>query len=1004
MENTEKYRRYVSINDNCIGCGRCMLECPAAETNISVYNGMQRKLAVNPMNCISCGGCFSVCSHDAREFLDDTDSFFEALKNGEAVSVIVSTDFYMTYGNRAANILGYLRSLGVNKIYDSGFGADIFVYLNARYEKEYVGEPDKRPFIMNACPAVTAYIQRYEPAALDYIIPVQTPPICTAIYARKYLGDNSKFAFISSCITRKPEFDEPSSGGNVDFSVTFAHLMKRIGDVDLSSYNSESDLSSPGFGSIISASGGLREYVASLFSEEEIIVSYKKLDERNRALISSVKDKNIPRPFIVSIAGCEYGCATGAGADVSVHKNYRTYLGSLQNLRRVSMIKKHRYPSYWDLYRALEESLADIVPEDFETSLSDKFIQLHTVPENIINDTFNRMHMVREDSRHIDCRACGYNTCREMASAVAKGYARIEDCTRYVTDEFKRKLFFDDMTGIPSSQGFHMEAGVLLRNNPDKKYVICAGNVNGIKTINDLYNFNIGSQVIVYVARMLSSIVSGRGIAARLGGNNFVMCFEHTEENLRRLMAIRYFDCGEMGIDMPVTMRFGLCEVNGMLDLPRITNYASLAMEKNTDRSRNAFKWYDEDMRNEISVEAAITSQMRRAMYNNEFTMYLQPQYNHSTGELVGAESLCRWIKPDGSIISPGVFIPIFEKSGFIKKLDKFMWKSAFTQIKKWQDEGTSPVPISVNISRLSLEDDEIISVIDNLQSIYDIDQHLLHFEITESAYTHDQEALISRITKIREMGFLIAMDDFGSGYSSLNTLKDIPIDILKLDMGFLRGDSNTEKGGSIIGSVIRMAHMLGLVTVAEGVETMEQADFLKSLGCDVIQGYLYARPMPVDKYEDILKSGKTVVMKNDSGDDIKNVFRIFDRDSSDMQFFEKYMGPAAMFDYDAGKLSIIRVNDLMIDMLGYKGVTAVEFSRTFDSGIPDEDRPAIVGMIKRALEGEKGVVCMFGYLRPDSKKVVIRARLWCIGRNGDNPVIYATADDVTDVFSYGKV
>ena len=184
----------------------------------------------------------------------------------------------------------------------------------------------------------------------------------------------------------------------------------------------------------------------------------------------------------------------------------------------------------------------------------------------------------------------------------------------------------------------------------------------------------------------------------------------------------------------------------------------------------------------------------------------------------------------------------------------------------------------------------------------------------------------------------------------------------------------------------------------------MEQADFLKSLGCDVIQGYLYARPMPVDKYEDILKSGKTVVMKNDSGDDIKNVFRIFDRDSSDMQFFEKYMGPAAMFDYDAGKLSIIRVNDLMIDMLGYKGVTAVEFSRTFDSGIPDEDRPAIVGMIKRALEGEKGVVCMFGYLRPDSKKVVIRARLWCIGRNGDNPVIYATADDVTDVFSYGKV
>lgn len=430
----------VSVNDNCIGCGRCILECPAPETNISVYSNGQRRLKVNPANCISCGHCFNICTHNARVYDDDTDSFLEALRAGESVSLLVSTCFYTTYGDKAERILGYLRSLGVNKIYDSGFGADVFVYLSAKYIKEYGGDEKKRPFILNSCPMITNYIERYVPESIEYIIPVMSPPLCTAKYAHKYLGDDSKFAYLSSCVSLKSEFSRNFSQGLIDYSVTFGHLIERIGDTDISGYKTESDLFAPAFGNIISADGGLRSYIASLFSEDEIIVNYSGLDERTRALISSVKDKNVPRPFLSCMYGCEYGCATGAGAEISFQTNYDTYLGSLQRIRREMLIKKHRYSSHWELYHAISEVFLDIDPEDFMTIFTDRYVQLHDVPELVINDIFGKMRKHGEEQRHVDCRSCGYKTCREMVCAAAKGYARIEDCTRYVTDEFRRYL------------------------------------------------------------------------------------------------------------------------------------------------------------------------------------------------------------------------------------------------------------------------------------------------------------------------------------------------------------------------------------------------------------------------------------------------------------------------------------------------------------------------------------------------------------------------------------
>ncbi|MBP5604320.1 MAG: EAL domain-containing protein, partial [Ruminiclostridium sp.] len=465
--------------------------------------------------------------------------------------------------------------------------------------------------------------------------------------------------------------------------------------------------------------------------------------------------------------------------------------------------------------------------------------------------------------------------------------------------------------------------------------------------------------------------------------------------------SLRFFDCEMLGITMPVTMRFGLCGANEISDPLRLVNSASFAMEKITDYSRNSFIWYNDTMRDEITLEATITSQMRSAMLENEFVMYVQPQYSHSSGKLVGAEALCRWIRPDGSTVTPQIFIPIFEKNGFVRVLDRYMWDCAFSQVKKWLDAGIEPVPLSVNISRMSLIDDEIITEIGKLSKKYGIDHSYIHFEITESAYIADYANLIERIGKIRDMGFKIAMDDFGSGYSSLNTLKDIPFDILKLDMGFLRGNSSSSKSGIILGSIIRMAHSIELITIAEGVETVIQADFLRSLGCDIIQGYLFARPMPVEDFESLMKkenSSGNVAPETEKKDGNETVTGIFVRNNAIISLFENYVGPAAVLEFSGTYFGLVRVNNDMIRLLGFTNFTAMEFSRSFSAGIAQEDRIKLKDALTKALDGEKGAVCIFGYTRPDGTHICLKAKLWYLGLNGQIPVIYTIVDDVSDV------
>ena len=241
----------------------------------------------------------------------------------------------------------------------------------------------------------------------------------------------------------------------------------------------------------------------------------------------------------------------------------------------------------------------------------------------------------------------------------------------------------------------------------------------------------------------------------------------------------------------------------------------------------------------------------------DEYEVYYQPKYDPRTKELRGAEALIRWQSPELGFVSPGRFIPIFEKNGFITNIDHYMLSHVAVDQKKWLDDGLKCVPVSVNVSRAHFAEEDLAEQIRDIVDAAGTPHNLIEIELTESAFFDDKKAMVNTINKLKEYGFTVSMDDFGSGYSSLNSLKDMPLDVLKLDAEFFRGEESDGRGRIVVSEAIKLAQSLNMRTVAEGVEVKEQVDFLAGEGCDMIQGYYFAKPMPKNDYRSRIEAGK---------------------------------------------------------------------------------------------------------------------------------------------------
>ena len=343
-------------------------------------------------------------------------------------------------------------------------------------------------------------------------------------------------------------------------------------------------------------------------------------------------------------------------------------------------------------------------------------------------------------------------------------------------------------------------------------------------------------------------------VSGRLYADNFVVCYEAGKGDSRRMINTLQMVADSFAINNRTILSFGLYRIDDKtLPVSVMCDRANMALWKAKGNFKNPYCEYDEKMRQQVLKEQKIINAMEMAIQNKEFTLYLQPKYNIEKGTIIGAEALVRWISLENGFISPGDFIPVFENNGFVYEVDKFIWEESCRYLRKWLDEGREVHPISVNVSRIDLYDPKLVQHLVDLREKYQLPSQYLELEITESAYTEDPEQIITITRQLREAGFVILMDDFGTGYSSLNMLKDIQIDVLKLDMGFLKSSDYSAKGGNILTAILKMAESLKMQTIAEGVETKEQVEFLKSIGCKYVQGFYYSKPLPVEDFEKLI-------------------------------------------------------------------------------------------------------------------------------------------------------
>jgi len=424
---------------------------------------------------------------------------------------------------------------------------------------------------------------------------------------------------------------------------------------------------------------------------------------------------------------------------------------------------------------------------------------------------------------------------------------------------YKQKLEyqieFDRLTGIYNKMSFFKKTHSMLVSNKNTKYVIVVWDIERFKIINDLLGSTTGDDILHNMGEFLRSHIGVNGTYGRLNGDKFVMCLPYDTLNIDEMQKIFQKKIKELSINnFELVICFGLYIINNNEEPVNIMcDRANLAQRTVKGNYMTRYAFYTENMRKKLIHEQEVINRMNHALETGEFCIFLQAQYDNISNEIIGAEALVRWAHPEMGIIKPKLFIDIFEQNGFIIKLDKFVCECACREIRSLIDRGYKPVPISLNISRIDLYNHDFCRLISDTLKKYDVPVSMINIEITESAYTENAMQLIKSIEELKSYGFSIHMDDFGSGYSSLNTLKDVPVDVLKLDMRFLSGEISTGRGCNILNSILRMAEWINIPVIAEGVENEKQADFLKNIGCSLVQGYYYSEPLSIADFESLL-------------------------------------------------------------------------------------------------------------------------------------------------------
>ena len=430
----------IVTNDLCISCNKCISACPVLTANRAIISQGHQIIDVNIEDCIHCGACLDACKHNGRTFTDDTEQFFHDLKSGEKISVLIAPSFMANYPKDALQLLGILKQLGVQHFIHVGFGADITTWAYIHYLKEH-------PIpgaIAQPCPSIVDYIQKYVPELLHKLVPIHSPMLCAAIYAKKYLGITDKLAFISPCIAKKHEIDDPNTHGYVSYNVTFKNLISTLKHYPSAKPLPVEEIQS-GLGNIYPMPGGLKANV-HWFCGEDLYIRQVEGQEKVYPFLQNYKDyihQNENLPFLVDILNCEQGCLCGTATE---NTNADTVLAHIHTIKQNTQNKT--YTSPWSArltptarLKALNKSFSHLNLTDFIRNYSDTSSTTHyKVPsEATLNDIYLQMHKSTPSSHQIDCSACGYKSCAEMAIAIYNHCNLPSNCIHFIKDQLQEE-------------------------------------------------------------------------------------------------------------------------------------------------------------------------------------------------------------------------------------------------------------------------------------------------------------------------------------------------------------------------------------------------------------------------------------------------------------------------------------------------------------------------------------------------------------------------------------
>lgn len=534
-------------------------------------------------------------------------------------------------------------------------------------------------------------------------------------------------------------------------------------------------------------------------------------------------------------------------------------------------------------------------------------------------------------------------------------------------------------------------------------YCIVAIDIEHFRLFNKLYGRSSGDEVIRYIYTCLKqSALEYDGIDAYLGGDNFVAFLPDDDEvlnNIRQKIIKKFSEWNNTSAFFPL---FGVYTIKDTSVLPELMyDHAMLALS----HAEEDYKWhicrYTMEMESCLEEEVYLLAAIEEGLEKGEFTFFAQPQCNIATGQIVGAEALVRWQKPDGEVLLPGGFIPVLEKNKMIDQLDRYVWEKVCQWLKGWIDQGYSPVPISINVSRIDIYAMDVPKYIFSLLEKYQIPEHLIKIEITESAYTENNNRISHAVNTFRNRGLVVMMDDFGCGYSSLNMLKNIPVDVLKLDMRFLQfKEEERQKSANILESIVNMAGLLHLPIVVEGVENESQEKFVQKLGCRYIQGFYYYKPLPIKKFEELLRDKRQI---DTQGLVYKQVEPMHIREFIDTNFVSDSMlnnvlGPVVFFEVLGGDIKITCVNEQYFRMLGEQHFEE-DIQKEFLKRIPEEERCVFHRMIEKAFENPVlGADGMIHLLREGEQKMSVYTKVFYLREREGYRQYYCSLLDISRV------